>query len=159
LPQSPWRPRRLTLTFHVQPVTHHGPDFVPQENYSAGTSFTLAVSRPAAEVVPRYMPYMNVGLEEREARIQAARASAWFYRNSGSSPDLEKALALYREVIRWREEQSQDWEEHFHDAHSWLDVGEVLRDLGRKDEARAAFETAIRETLSPDEVSRRAEEA
>ena len=62
-------------------------------------------------------------------------------------------------MIRWREEQSLDWEQHFFDSQTWLDLGQVLRDLGRKEEARAAFETAIRETLSPDEVRQKAEEA
>jgi predicted negative regulator of RcsB-dependent stress response len=38
-------------------------------------------------------------------------------------------------------------------------MGEVLRDLGRKEEARAAFEEALREGLSPDFERRQAEQA
>jgi tetratricopeptide (TPR) repeat protein len=146
----PGGPRRFTLTFHVQPVTQHGPDIRPFQNLTASTSFTLSVDRPATALLPGYMPYMAIKPDERDVRISEARIRARYYLPSGDPRKLEKALAFYREVIRLRDEQSRDLGEPIRDSQAWFERGEVLRDLGRKDEARAAFEEALREGLSID---------
>jgi outer membrane lipoprotein-sorting protein len=159
VPQSPWTARRFTVTFHVQPVIHHGREPAAVENYSASTSFTLRVGRPATALVPLYMPQMAVRLDEREVKSWRARARARYYLPSRDPRKLEKALALYREVNRLRGEQAQELGQPIRDPQAWFEMGEVLRDLGRKEEARAAFEEALREGLSPDFERRQAEQA
>lgn len=64
--QAPWKPRRLTATFRIALLTHHRPDLgePPVQGRGATASFTLAVSRPTASIVPGYMPYMAVPADE-----------------------------------------------------------------------------------------------
>ena len=117
------------------------------------------MDRPATALLPGYMPYMGDRLDERGIRSEEARARAGYYRQSKDPRKLEKALALYREVLRLNDEQSREIGEPVHEPQAWLDVGEVLRDLGRKEEARAAFEETLREGIKPDFARRQAEEA
>jgi outer membrane lipoprotein-sorting protein len=159
VPQSPGKARRFTVTFHVQPVSHHGPEPVPVENFSASTSFTLRAGRPATERVPRYMAYLPSGPDDREVRSWAARTRATYYARSADPGKLEKALAFYQEVNRLREEQARELGEPVRDPQTWLETGEVLRELGRKAEARAAFEEAAREEIYPNGVRQQAEAA
>jgi peroxiredoxin len=146
-PQSPWRPRRFTLTFHVQPITHHGKDPMPNERFSASTAFTLGVERPAAPLLPEYIPYMGLGgLQPRDLMRSRAMARAQYYRYQ--ERDLPRALALYREVLRLRDEQAREIGEPVLDPYTWVFVAEVLREMARRTEALAALEQALQEARS-----------
>lgn len=74
--QQPWKPRRFTLTFRVNPTNLHGDWDGPvlKMSLSATTSFTLPVERPAVALVPDYMPYMFISLRAED--IQNAQADA-----------------------------------------------------------------------------------
>jgi tetratricopeptide (TPR) repeat protein len=159
VPQRSWKARRFRITFHVQPVIHHGRDPAAVENYSASADFALRVGRPGSALVPLYMPYMAERLDERAVRSWGARARAVYYRQSGDPRKLEKALAFYREVSRLRDEEAQEVGQPIHDPQTWFEIGEVLRDLRRKEEARAAFEEAAREEIYPNGVRQQAEAA
>jgi outer membrane lipoprotein-sorting protein/peroxiredoxin len=150
-PQSSWKPRRFTLTFHVHPIAHHGKDPVPDENFSAGSSFILIVERPAAPLLPEYMPSMAMGgLQPGDLMRSRAMARAQYYRYQ--ERDLPRALALYREILRLRDERTQQIGEPILDAQAWLDLGEVLREMGRNQEALEALEQALREAIYPDSM-------
>src|SRR5439155_14183744 len=138
VPQSPWKPRRFTLTFHVSPVSLHSGRKEPEvaATYDKTATFTLSASRPSTSLVPDYMPYMADPIRENDLlRYRAlARAEHWRHRKR----DLPKALALYREMIRARDERARATGERSSDPDTWFQIGEVLRKMGRKVEARAA---------------------
>lgn len=143
-PQSSWKPRRFTLTFHVQPIAHHGKDPVPDENFSASSSFILIVERHAAPLLPDYMPYMATGgLQPSDLMRSRAMARAQYYRYQGR--DLPRALAFYREILRLRDERAREISEPILDPDTWVLVAEVLREMGRKQEALEALDRASQE--------------
>jgi tetratricopeptide (TPR) repeat protein len=161
VPQSPWKPRRFTLTFRANPVNLHGNYNDPGRKsvYTETAVFTLPVAAPATELVPDYMPYMASGFDAKgdEIRRSRARARAFYYRYE--QPDLPRALEYYREAIRLDEEQARETGQRSIDSETWRDIGEVLRELGRKEEAREALQEAVRAALYPDSVRQGAEEA
>ncbi len=74
VPQTPWRPRRFTLTFQVNPVNLHGAYEDPDKeaDYSEKVVFTLPVQRPTTALLPDWMPYMAMGVDEEDfRRVQA----------------------------------------------------------------------------------------
>ncbi len=75
VPQKPWKPRRFTITFQVNPTNLHGDWDGPvlKTNLSETARFTLPVQRPATALVPDYMPYMFMGLW-REEDVRKAEA-------------------------------------------------------------------------------------
>lgn len=168
-PQSPWLPRQFTLTFHVYPKNLHAGDHVPERRASNGpvskasytetAVFTLPVAASATALVPDYMPYMGLGLMFDDASMRSSheRARAFYYRYEQS--DLAKALDHYREVIRQDQQRARETGLSGPASQAWLDLGEVLRQMGQKQEARAALEESVRAAVYPDGARKRAEEA
>jgi hypothetical protein len=154
-------PRQFTLTFRVNPVNLHGDYHGParKATYTETAVFTLPVAAPATTPIPDYMPYMGLGVmfDEQYMRISHETARAFYYRYE--QPDLQQALEHYREVIRLDQERARETGQPSLDSQAWVDLGEVLRQLGRKQEAHAALEEAVREAIYPDGQRKRAEEA
>jgi WD40 repeat protein/outer membrane lipoprotein-sorting protein len=73
-PQSHKKPRRFTVTFNINRKNLHGQWEGPElkANLSETVKFTFPVDRPTTAVVPDYMPYMFIGVQEE--RLQSARA-------------------------------------------------------------------------------------
>jgi outer membrane lipoprotein-sorting protein len=143
-PQIPWKARRITITFRVPPVNRHGAALVPH-SYTETATFTLPVKSPATEVVPDYMALLWACPQEQELPVIRARARGFYYQYE--QPDLPRSLEYYRQVIRLREAREKETGEHMFDSQAWLDVGKVLRAMGRMEEARAAFQQAVREAV------------
>jgi peroxiredoxin/outer membrane lipoprotein-sorting protein len=148
-PQRPWKPCRLTLTFRHSPTTPAQEGAAPEEGPAASASFTLHVERPATGLVPEYMVFMSERIDDVGVRWNEARARADYHRYERR--DLAQALSLYREAIR-------AWEPYFRVTRrpslppkDWIDVGEVLAALGRKEEARLALARAERMAHEQDE--------
>jgi tetratricopeptide (TPR) repeat protein len=161
VPQSPWKPRRFTLTFRVSPINMHGGYHDPERKavYTETAVFPLPVPGPSTALVPDYMQYMARGFEFQDADLHSrhAKARAWYYRYE--KQDLPRALEYYREVVRLGEERARETGQPFLDSETWRDIGEVLRALGQKEEARVALERAVREAMYPDANRKGAEEA
>jgi hypothetical protein len=152
-PQRPWKPRRFTLTFRVHPKNLHGEDLRQPQYDSAFKAeftkkviFTQRLQQPATEVAPEYMGLVN-DLYQPEWQIPktGVKSRAWYYRYEKG--DLHRALELYRQLARMREEQAQVNGEFSHQPETWFDIYEVLRDLGCKDEARTALLRARDESI------------
>jgi hypothetical protein len=143
--QRPWKPRRFTITFRVNAVNLHGDTKGPKRKLTRTetATFTLPVIAPEAAAVPDYMPYLGFGVQEAELPMIRARGRGFYYEYE--KPDLPRALEYYREVLRLREESERQTGQHTSDPDAWMEVGNVLRKLGRRDEARAAYRQAIRE--------------
>ena len=60
---------------------------------------------------------------------------------------------------RLRDEHAQEIGQPIMDTQAWYEMGTVLRDLGRREEARGAFEQALRNAISNDFQRRQAEQA
>lgn len=157
---QPWKPRRLRLTFRVSPIVRHeswddwekakanvkpGEPLplagkalldVPKQN----AAFSFFVARPAATLLPEYMPYMGYPLDGYVVQIRRATARADHFRDT--ERNFARALACYREAIALGEAHSRDTGQPLAQPDEWFAVYEVLRALGRNDEARAALERA-----------------
>jgi peroxiredoxin len=151
----------LTLTFQANPVNLHDDPHAPapKTDYSATAVFTLPVAAPAAVLAPDYMPYLPMGdmFNAEFMRTSHERARAFYARYE--QPDLAKALAHYQEILRLHQEQARRTGQPVLDSQTWVDMGHVLRQMGRKQEARAAFEEGVRDALYPDDQRRMAKEA
>lgn len=167
--EHPWRPRRFALTFHVVPIDHpklpRRPDgrVLGEAEYTVRGSFRLPVQQAGSALVPPYMPFMAALMDDDQIRRHEAEARASFYRQvndpmqigdlgrGGRHPgDFAKALACYQEIVRLEEDQARRSGETPHDPGVWTNIGKVLYRLDRYSEARAAWERAIRESVSND---------
>jgi outer membrane lipoprotein-sorting protein/tetratricopeptide (TPR) repeat protein len=153
-PQEPWRPRRILVTFRI-PAANEQKPASGKEPASNRATFAIDLQRPECAVVPDYMTNLFDGVQEREVPIRRATARGFYYHHE--QRDLPRALASYREVVRLRAEAEKESGEHVYDAQTWLNIGEVLRDMSRTAEARAAFEQAIREDISGNWARQQAE--
>ena len=74
-------------------------------------------------------------------------------------PDLPHALEYYQEIIRLHHDEERETGMVWRDYGAWIGLGTVLQEMGRKDEARAAFEEAVREADYPAFARKEAEAA
>jgi outer membrane lipoprotein-sorting protein len=161
------QPRQFTLTFHAVPIDHPmlpagaGQPEPGEETYAVRGTFRMRVTRTGETVAPPYMPFMASQMDEDQIRRQEAEAHAEYYRrqaaaqsDAGSASlrqaDLARALACYQEIARVDEKQAKAAGSSPHDPGLWTNIGRLLCKLDRKEEARAAFERAIREAISND---------
>jgi hypothetical protein len=160
-PQMPWKPRRFTITFRANPVNLHDDPHAParKAEYTATAVFTLSVAAPATALIPDYMAYMPEGSMFNEPFMRASHERSRAFYARYEQPDLAKALAHYQAIIRMHQEQARQTGQPVLDPQTWMDMGHVLRQMGRKQEARSAFEEATRDALYPDAQRRMAKEA
>jgi peroxiredoxin len=133
----------------VHPVNLHGTYEDPEvkATYTETATFTLPVDTPATALVPDYMPYMAGYIRARDILRDRSRTRAHYYRHERN--DLPRAAGLYREMLRLRDEYAREQGQPVMDPDTWLELGEVLQAMGRLEEARAAFEQALRESIYP----------
>lgn len=165
-PQDPWGPRRFTITFHVARTAPSadwelagGPDgiLLPRDKqFPVKAIFTLDVERPTTALVPEWMPYMAVGLDEREIERGQISTRTIMHR---LDRDYERALAGYQELARKNEERAKELGEPIADPQLWTDMGELLHRMGRVKEARQALERAVQEANPRDSSGQMANEA
>jgi outer membrane lipoprotein-sorting protein len=149
-PQSPWKPRKFTLRFLVSPENVHGARDEPrvQAQYTEKAVFTLPVDKPATALIPDYMPYMAHGpWQAHSLRRGQAQKRAHYYRFE--QEDLPRAVEYYHQILRERDERARETGQPSFDTQTWFDLGQSLHRLGRKEEARAAYEQAVREAIYP----------
>lgn len=165
--QWPWQPRRFTLTFHVVPIDHPKLPTSPggktpgEAAYTVSGTFSRRVDRAGSTLVPPFMPFMFSQMDDRQIRREEAEARAAYFRQDPAQmypgsrrqrrpPDLAKALASYYEIARMNEAQARKSGTGPYDPGLWTSIGRVLYRMGRREEARAAFERAIRESTHND---------
>ena len=163
-PQERWRSRRFTISIGVPPVNHHGASLPIGSTTSptAWAKFQVTVREPTTELIPQYMRYMGVPLDEQkllkareEARRATGRQSAFERARQKWSAagvratecrtrgDLQGALHASREWLAAAAEMKRavpglrvsNW-------WFWFGYYQTLRDLGRREEALAALRQA-----------------
>lgn len=168
IPQHPWTPHHLTLTFHVAPTNEHGGWTEmwrnarvgavigkPEPPHTETVTITQEVDRPGCALTPDYMPYMGWegggGLQDQDVLREDAQArllDAWDQvatqadQAQNRQHDLPKALALYEQAITL-ETQIEQTVPGAHgvgtNTYAWFSLYQILRELGRTQEARDAL--------------------
>jgi hypothetical protein len=143
VPQSPWKPRKLSFTFRVSPVNIHGSTKDPEveAKYTERVRFDTRMARPTTALLPDWMLYMAVGLS-KEYGLRSLQLSARAHHYRYAERNLEQAVAQYREAIRVTEAYMQQRGETGGQSGTWFALYETLRELGRHDEALAALRQA-----------------
>lgn len=111
--------------------------------------WTWSVERPLPTALPVYFTAANVnaGLNGRH-EIQVAsedteiRAAYWKQKAGGDRAKLETALRLYHEKMQIDDEEARAMGSTGVNAEDWFAIYEILRDLGRRGEARDALDKA-----------------
>ena len=122
-PQGPWKPRRFTLTLRLP--------------YVGSAVFGLPVQKPATANLPEYMPYMARPLPAAYLEEDDAQTGAYSYWHDAH--DLPQALAWYRKAIDLNSAVQRKFGFQPYNAYQWFDVYQVLMEMGRTEEAKAAL--------------------
>ena len=124
--RTPWKPRRFTLTFHL-----NGPQS-PGNN-----TLALSVQKPEADIAPGYMPYMARGLFDVSVQTDETLRRAYYYQEQ--EHDLPQALFWYRQTIAVMREDDLKTGLHYDASIEWFAVYQILTQLGRTEEAKVAL--------------------
>lgn len=122
-PQGRWKPRRFTLTLRLPHV--------------GSAVFTLPVQKPATANLPEYMPYMARPLPAAYMEADDAETRAYSYWHDAH--DLPQALAWYHKTIDLNSAVQRKFGYQPYNAYQWFDVYQVLMEMGRTEEAKAAL--------------------
>lgn len=148
-PNAP--PRRLALTCRVTTP----PFALPLEEHTRALTFTLPEAPPACAVLPDYMPAMSTASQfawEREILMGQARARAeeWKRSADGDPAKLEAALQQYRQFLALDDAAFQASGVTINRPEIWFAMYELLRDLGRRNEAHDALNKAAAQDVHRD---------
>lgn len=122
-PQGGWKPRRFTLTLRVPRL--------------GSAVFTLPIQKPETANLPEYMPYMARPLPAAYMEEDDAETRAYSYWHDAH--DLPQALAWYHRTIDLNSEVQSRFGQQPYNAYQWFDVYQVLMEMGRTEEAKAAL--------------------
>ena len=122
-PQGRWKPRRFTLTLRVPRL--------------GSAVFNLPVQKPATADLPEYMPYMARPLSAAYMEEDDAETRAYSYWHDAH--DLPQALAWYHKTIDLKSAVQRKFGQQPYSAYQWFDVYQVLMEMGRTEEAKAAL--------------------
>lgn len=142
--QNPWKPRRFTLTLSLPFAGGYG---------KPAAVFDLAVGKPGSDNLPGYMPYMSRPLPGDWMEKEEAETRAYYYQHDAH--DLPQALAWYRKTISLNSVGARKFGYKPYNAYQWFDVYQVLMEMGRPEEAKAALLRAKADddrALSPTET-------
>ncbi|BDI29749.1 hypothetical protein CCAX7_18000 [Capsulimonas corticalis] len=156
-PQAPWKPRRFTLTFHVNSVNLHGGENSPKKtaDYAATTSFTLAAARPEVQGLPEYFTDLSLNdISVDSAESQARLRNAWdrAYTEADDAEhrahDYPRALAKYQQAIVLQAQlERSEGRSYGTNSWMWLGVYRVQSAMHHRPEALAALRHAEEEAL------------
>ena len=127
-PQGAWKPHRFTLTMSLPFAGGGG---------KPAAVFVLPVSKPGSNNLPGYMPYMSRPLPEDWMEMEEAQTRAYYYRHDAH--DLPQALAWYHKTIDLNSAVQRRFGQRPYNAYQWFDVYQVLMEMGRTEEAKAAL--------------------
>ena len=142
--QGAWKPRRFTLTVSLPFAGGGG---------KPAAVFDLPVSKPGSDNLPGYMPYMSRPLPGDWMEEEEAQTRAYYYRHDAH--DLPQALAWYRKTIDLNSAMARKFGYKPYNAYQWFDVYQVLMEMGRMEEAKAALLRAKKDddrAISPAET-------